>query len=96
MPRAEAFLKAFEETIEEIKQQPVDQKTLNLQNELKKLSLKYDDETFFKLAEMAGVTGTEAPESMEKVNMLLEVLPYDISEFMLTEYLNNMMVPSRG
>jgi hypothetical protein len=44
---------------------------------------------------MAGVTGTEAQESMEKVNMLLEVLPYDISEFMLTEYLNNMMVPGR-
>jgi hypothetical protein len=44
---------------------------------------------------MAGVTGTEAPQSMEKVNMLLEVLPYDVSEFMLTEYLNNMMVPDR-
>ena len=93
--RAEAFLKAFAETVEEIKQQPMDQKTLDLQNELKKLSLSYDDETFFKLAKMAGVTGTEAPESMEKVNMLLEVLPYDISEFMLTEYLNNMMVPGR-
>jgi len=30
---------------------------------------------------------------MEKVNMLLEALPYDVSEFMLTEYLNNMMQP---
>ena len=95
VPMAEAFLKTFAETVEEIKQQPVDQKTRDLQNELKKLSLSYDDETFFKLAKMAGVTGTEAPESMEKVNMLLEVLPYDISEFMLTEYLNNMMVPGR-
>jgi len=95
VPMAEAFLKAFEETIVEIKQQPVDQKTRELQDELKKLSLSYDDETFFKLAEMAGVTGTDAPESMEKVNMLLEVLPYDVSEFMLTEYLNNMMVPGK-
>ena len=34
-------------------------------------------------------------ETMEKVNMLLEALPYDVSEFMLTEYLNNMMVPER-
>jgi hypothetical protein len=96
VPMAEAFLKAFEETVTEIKQQPVDQKTLDLQKELKKLSLSYDDETFFKLAEMAGVTGTEAPESMEKVNMLLEVLPYDVSEFMLTEYLNNMMIPEKN
>ena len=79
----------------EFQQQPVDEKTRDLQNELKKLSLSYDDETFFKLAEMAGVTGTDAPESMEKVNMLLEVLPYDVSEFMLTEYLNNMMVPGK-
>ena len=40
---------------------------------------------------MAGVTGVAPPEKMEKVNMLLEALPYDVSEFMLTEYLNNMM-----
>lgn len=95
VPMAEAFLEVFQETVEEIKQQPVDKKTRDLQHELKKLSLGYDDETFFRLVEMAGVTGTDAPESMEKVNMLLEVLPYDVSEFMLTEYLNNMMVPGK-
>jgi sphinganine-1-phosphate aldolase len=92
VPQAEAFLKAFEETVAEIKQEEVDQETRDLQMELKKLSLKFDDETFFKLAAMAGVTGTDAPENMEKVNMLLEALPYDVSEFMLTEYLNNMMM----
>jgi sphinganine-1-phosphate aldolase len=93
--QAEAFLKAFEETIGEIKQQKVDQEILDLQAELEKLSLNFDEKTFFKLAEMAGVSGTEPPENMEKVNMLLEVLPYDISEFMLTEYLNNMMAPAK-
>ena len=93
--QAEAFLQAFEETIAEIKQQKVDQEILDLQAELEKLSLNFDEKTFFKLAEMAGVSGTEPPENMEKVNMLLEVLPYDISEFMLTEYLNNMMVPTK-
>jgi sphinganine-1-phosphate aldolase len=92
VPQAEAFLKAFEETVAEIQQEEVDQETRDLQMELKKLSLKFDDETFFKLAAMAGVTGTDAPENMEKVNMLLEALPYDVSEFMLTEYLNNMMM----
>jgi glutamate/tyrosine decarboxylase-like PLP-dependent enzyme len=93
--QAQAFLKAFEETVGEIKQQKVDQEILDLQAELEKLSLNFDEKTFFKLAEMAGVSGTEPPESMEKVNMLLEVLPYDISEFMLTEYLNNMMTPAK-
>jgi glutamate/tyrosine decarboxylase-like PLP-dependent enzyme len=95
VPQAEAFLKAFEETVAEIKREEVDQETLKLQAELKKLPIKFDDETFFKLAAMAGVTGTDAPESMEKVNMLLEALPYDVSEFMLTEYLNNMMVAKK-
>ena len=92
VPRARAFLKDFENTVEEIKGQEVDRQTRDLQEELKKLSLKFDDATFFKLAEMAGVTGTEPPESMEKVNMLLESLPYDISEYVLVEFLNNMMV----
>jgi len=40
---------------------------------------------------MAGVTGTEPPENMEKVNMLLEALPYDISEYVMVEFMNNMM-----
>ena len=91
VPQAEALLKALAETVEEMKQEEMDPQIRNLQAELKKLSLGFDEETFFKLAEMAGVTGVEPPESMEKVNILLEALPYDVSEFMLTEYLNNMM-----
>jgi len=92
VPQAKAFLKAFEETVEEMKQQEVDHETRDLQTELQKLSLSFKDETFFKLAAMAGVTGTDLPESMEKVNMLLEALPYEISEFMLVEHLNNLMI----
>ena len=92
VPQAKAFLKAFEETVEETKQQDVDPETRNLQAELQKLSLNFDDETFFKLAAMAGLTGTDLPESMEKINMLLEALPHEISEFMLVEYLNNLMI----
>jgi glutamate/tyrosine decarboxylase-like PLP-dependent enzyme len=91
VPRAKAFLKDFEKTVAEIKHRQVDRQTLDLQEELKKLPLEFDDETFFKLAEMAGVTGTEPPQNMEKVNMLLEALPYDISEYVMVEFLNNMM-----
>ena len=93
VPQAEALLKSLDETIEEMKQEEMDQETRDMQAELKKLSLNFDEETFFKLAEMAGVNGVEPPETMEKVNMLLEALPYNVSEFMLTEYLNNMMLP---
>ena len=79
-------------TVEEMKQEEIDQETRDLLAELKKLSLGFDEKNFFKLAEMAGVTGVAPPERMERVNMLLEALPCDVSEFMLTEYLNNMML----
>ena len=92
MPQAEAFLETFEETIEEMKRQEVDDDTRNLYAELDRLSMKYDEATFFKLAEMVGVSADRLPDRMEKINKLLEVLPYDISEFMLVEFLNNLMV----
>ena len=92
VPKANAFLKDFEETIEELKKEEVDESTKDLQAELEKLSIKFDEETFFKLASMAGVTGTELPEKMEVINQIMEVLPYDVSEWVLTEYLNNLMV----
>jgi glutamate/tyrosine decarboxylase-like PLP-dependent enzyme len=91
--QAKTFLKVFEETIEELKHEEVDDKTKELQAELEKLSIKFDDETFFKLAGMAGVTGTELPDKMETINQIMEVLPYDVSEWILIEYLNNLMIP---
>jgi glutamate/tyrosine decarboxylase-like PLP-dependent enzyme len=91
VPQAEAFLEAFAETIEELKQQETDEETGNLYAELDNLSINYDEATFFKLAEMVGVTADQLPEKMEKINKLLEVLPYDVSEFMLVEFLNNLM-----
>jgi glutamate/tyrosine decarboxylase-like PLP-dependent enzyme len=93
VPLAEAFLEVFEETIEEMKQQEPDEDTRRLYAEMDKLALNYDEETFFKLVEMVGVNPDQLPERMEKINKLLEVLPYDVSEFMLVEFLNNLMVP---
>ena len=90
--QAEAFLKDFEETIEELKKEEISDEARELQAELEKLSLEFDDETFFKLASMAGVTGTELPDKMEKINQIMEVLPYDVSEWILIEFLNNLMV----
>ncbi len=90
--QAEAFLKDFEQTIEEVKQEEISEEARDLQAELDKLSIKFDDETFFKLASMAGVTGTELPDKMETINQIMEVLPYDVSEWILIEFLNNLMV----
>jgi glutamate/tyrosine decarboxylase-like PLP-dependent enzyme len=96
VPRAEAFLKDFEGTIEELNSQEIDAETKNLQTELKKLAIKFDQKTFFELAAMAGITGTEIPDKMEKINQIMEVLPYDVSEWVLIEFLNNLMVPSHS
>jgi len=95
VPQAEAFLEIFAETIEEMKQREPDDDTNLLYAELEKLSINYDEATFFKLAEMVGVTADQLPDRMEKINKLLEVLPYDVSEFMLVEFLNNLMVAAR-
>ncbi len=93
--QAEAFLKDLQQTIEALKQEEISDEARKLHAELDKLSIKFDDQTFLKLTEMAGVTGTELPDKMETINQIMEVLPYDVSEWILIEYLNNLMVPGK-
>ena len=95
VPQAAAMLADLQKTVDELMEEDIDQETLNLRSEISKLSLNFDEESFFNLAAIAGVTGEDLPEKMERVNQLLEALPYDVSEFMLIEYLNNLMVPDR-
>jgi len=91
VPRAQELLTALKQTVAEVMAQKVDAGTRDLRSEIEKLSVNFDEESFFKLAEMAGITGLELPEKMETINQLLEALPYDVSEFMLVEFLNNLM-----
>lgn len=93
VPRAQSFLDDFEETVAELRQTQISDEAQQLQAELEKLSLNFDDETFLKLMQMAGITGTELPDKMETINQIMEVLPYDVSEWILIEYLNNLMQP---
>ena len=82
---------ALAETVQEMMLEEPDEHQRDLRAELDKLSISYDEETFFKLVEMAGISVTEIPKDMAEINQLLEVLPYDMSEFLLTEFLNNLM-----
>ena len=91
VPLASELLAALEETVKEVMAEKVDDKTSELRAEIEKLSINFDEASFFKLAEMAGINGMELPENMETINQLLEALPYDVSEFMLVEFLNNLM-----
>jgi glutamate/tyrosine decarboxylase-like PLP-dependent enzyme len=89
--RARAFVNDLEETVAELQREEVSVEAENLLTEIEKLSLNFDEKTFFQLAAMAGLTGSDLPERMEKINRIMEVLPYDISEWLLIEYLNNLM-----
>jgi glutamate/tyrosine decarboxylase-like PLP-dependent enzyme len=90
---AQAFLNDFEATIAELKKEEASDEAKRLQAELDKLSINFDEETFLKLTEIAGITGTDLPDKMETINQIMEVLPYDVSEWILIEYLNNLMIP---
>ena len=59
--------------------------------EIEKLSIKFDEEPFFKLAAMAGLTGIDLPDRMEKINQIVDVLPYEMSEWLLIENLNKLL-----
>jgi glutamate/tyrosine decarboxylase-like PLP-dependent enzyme len=93
--QAQAFLDDLGKTIEELNQEDIKDDARELQAQLDKLAIKFDDATFLKLTEMAGITGTELPDKMETINQIMEVLPYDVSEWILIEYLNNLMVPGK-
>jgi glutamate/tyrosine decarboxylase-like PLP-dependent enzyme len=95
VPQAAAMLSDLKTTVAELMVEEVDRETRDLRDDISKLSLKFDEASFFKLAAMAGVTGEALPAEMERINQLLEALPYDVSEFMLVEFLNNLMTPDR-
>ena len=96
VPQAQAFLKDFEETVEEVRGQEITAEAKELLGKIAKLSGSLDEATFFQLAGMAGLTGTELPDRMETINQILEILPYDRSEWLLVEFLNNLMVQVTG
>ncbi len=89
--QAAGMVAALSETVQAMMQEEPSQHQRELRAELDKLSTSYDEATFFKLIEMAGISVTEIPKDMAEINQLLEVLPYEMSEFLLTEFLNNLM-----
>lgn len=93
--QARAFLDDFKATVEELRQQEVGNDVQELLAEIEKLSTSFDEATFFKIAAMAGLTGTDLPDRMDIINQIMEVLPYDMSEWLLIEFLNNLMVQGK-
>lgn len=65
----------------------------DLPRALQSLDLKLDEQTFSQLLELAGISGETLPTRMENINSILETLPYDLCEFILVTYVNNIMKP---
>jgi len=61
---------------------------------MKNIKLKADEETVNMLLNLAGVSNEKVPDSIEEVNTILESLPIDFTEYMLTSYINNILKPA--
>ena len=68
-----------------------DEDDKKFRSEVEKLSENIDDEAFMKLVSLAGIIGTELPERMEKINEILDVIPDDMTESILIEFLNDLI-----
>lgn len=89
VPQAEALLKDLKETVESLlNEKPAP--AADLSGLVKNLDSNLNEETLTSLLEMAGITKDAVPERMESINMILEALPYDLSEFILSVFFNNI------
>jgi glutamate/tyrosine decarboxylase-like PLP-dependent enzyme len=91
--QAEALLKDLRKTVADLlKEEPPAKKGPDLAAMLQGLGggVKLDESMIEGMMEMAGVKGDSAPERMEDINKILESLPYDLSEFILISFINNL------
>ncbi len=84
----EAFLEDLAGAVAALKERgpSVDRELIG--REVAELATKPLDELFVALAPMAGLTGEGLPESMAPLNTVLDFLPADVRDRLLTEYVN--------
>jgi len=90
VPKAKELLKDLKDTVESMRNEKNPPPAADLSSLVKNLNSNMDEKTLMSLLEFAGVTVDSVPGRMEDVNKILEALPYDLSEFILTVYLNNI------
>ena len=89
VPHAETLLKDIKDTVADLMQQPAPSGP-SLADALKGATFELNEDTVNNLLAMAGIESDDAPERMEEINTVLEALPVDLVEFILTVYLNNL------
>ncbi len=94
VPLAEAMLNDLRGIAERLLKEEKTPNTANLALAMKNIKLKADEETVNMLLNMAGVSNEKVPDSIEEVNTILESLPIDFTEYMLTSYINNILKPA--
>lgn len=92
--RAQELLNDLKKTVEDIINEGKTQVSTDLSKTLQNLDLNPDEQTFTNMMELAGISKDSLPTHMEEINKILEALPYDLCEFMLITFLNNIMKAS--
>jgi len=95
-PRARELVRVLEECVRDLMNREQDPREKALQTEMKELASNLTDENLLKLAVMSGAARPELPQRMERVNLILDMLPDAVAEMMLIEFLNNAMVLRDG
>lgn len=91
--RAEEMLNDLKEIVAEILNEKTSSPPSDFSQAMQNVDFKLDEETFNNLLEMAGISKESLPTRMEDINKILEVLPYDLCEYILISYVNNIMKP---
>lgn len=94
VPQAEALLKDLRDTVEYLLGEKAGPATADLAGMINNMDMKPDEQSFVSLLEAAGISADSLPERMESINKILEALPYDLSEYILITFLNNLMKPA--
>jgi glutamate/tyrosine decarboxylase-like PLP-dependent enzyme len=93
-PLAAAMLKDLQDVVRDLLKKDTPSQAAGLAMAMKNIELKADEQTVDMLLQMAGVTADAVPDRIEEVNTILEALPVDLTEFILTSYINNILKPA--
>jgi len=92
VPKAKELVRVLRKCVRDLLEQESGDETENLHADMMALAQDMSPETFEKLAPLAGVQGSQLPDRMEGINRVLDEVPDDITEGILIEFLNSVMV----
>ncbi|MCX7783752.1 MAG: aspartate aminotransferase family protein [Meiothermus sp.] len=88
----EEFLAALRESVAEVKDQGSMEDVEQLKHQVMQLLQNPGPDTFAQIAALAGITPGQMPTGFARINTVLDMLPDEMVDFLLIEYLNSLYV----